>query len=167
MGVGEQGAIATPVGVKRAIAYMRAHLAERIVLADLARAGGVSERALTRQFRTFLGKSPMNYLQQLRLAACRDRLLRPATGNSVTAAATEMGFTHFGRFADCYRRAFGETPSVTARRAAAAEQDAAPAVPHRHTPELVVLPLRSGTGEEARWAEHMLECLLARLSPTR
>jgi transcriptional regulator GlxA family with amidase domain len=45
--------------VKRALDYLRANLAEKVTLADLANACGISQRALLAQFKHFLGVSPI------------------------------------------------------------------------------------------------------------
>ena len=60
--------------------------------------------------------SPLNYWRQLRLAAARSFLLEGSSTTSVTEVATRLGFTHFSRFAQDYRRHFGETPSITLQR---------------------------------------------------
>lgn len=51
---------------------------------------------------------------------CAPELIRRGTGTTVTAVAFGVGFTQLGRFAAEYRKAFGELPSMTARRAGAA-----------------------------------------------
>ena len=82
----------------------------------LAAISGVAERTLAKHFQAFLGRAPLTYLRQLRLAAARERLLQGAGPAAVTAVATRYGFTHFGRFSAQYRRAFGELPSSTLRQ---------------------------------------------------
>ena len=52
-----------PQHVKRALAYMRANMAERITLTGLASACGVPERTLLRQFQQFVGLAPLAYLR--------------------------------------------------------------------------------------------------------
>lgn len=59
------------------------------------------------------GRPPAQLLLELRLNAVRRALLRPAKGTSVTAAASQFGFTHFGRFSSMYQRRFDELPSAT------------------------------------------------------
>ena len=101
--------------MKKAIALMRQAAGRPLSMADLVQHCGVAERTLSKHFRTFLGLSPMHYLRRLRLAAAREALLAGGPGISVTEVAKRSCFNHFGRFADQYRRAFGETPSATLR----------------------------------------------------
>jgi AraC-like DNA-binding protein/Flp pilus assembly protein TadD len=84
---------------------------------ELAAAAGVSWRSLQRHFRQVLGFSPRDALLRLRLTAARETLLAGGVP-SVLEAALRHGFEHPGRFAIAYRRAFGESPSVTLRGAA-------------------------------------------------
>lgn len=86
-------------------------------LTDLCRALGVSGRILRQYCQEFLGMSPYRFLTLRRLHLARRALLHadPAITN-VTALAAEFGFWELGRFAVTYRRAFGESPSVTLRR---------------------------------------------------
>ena len=53
----------------------------------------------------------------MRLARARQEFVRRGTSATVTDVALNSGFTQFGRFAAEYRKAFGELPSATVRRA--------------------------------------------------
>jgi transcriptional regulator GlxA family with amidase domain len=101
---------------------------------DLAAALGVSARTLYRIFARHRGAPPISYLRVLRLERVRDRLLAGTPGETVTSTALDFGFNHLGRFADGYRRCFGERPSQTLRRARARAAVAPPELrlaPHR------------------------------------
>jgi AraC-like DNA-binding protein len=84
-------------------------------IADLVRTG-VPERTLRKHFRRFMAVSPLQCWGQLRLAAARACLLEGSDDTSVTEVAMRFDFSHFGRFAQEYRRHFGEAPSVTLQR---------------------------------------------------
>lgn len=97
---------------------MHAGLDRDIGIAELAQAAGLSARALQRQFRTFLGKSPHEALRDIRFESARRQLLLGKPGTRVMEVASRCGFPHFGRFSIEYRRRYGETPSQTLRRQA-------------------------------------------------
>ena len=56
---------------------------------------------------------PLAWLNVLRLNAVRRSL---KTADSVTEAATQFGFWHFGHFSSGYQLLFGELPSSTLAR---------------------------------------------------
>ena len=177
--------VLVPKHIRRALAHMRGSLSDRMTLADLAAAGGVSERALLRQFERFLGVSPMTHLLRMRLAVARAELLRRDSALSVAEVAGRCGLPHLGRFAAEYRKAFGELPSATVRRARQGTEarDRATGPAHQATmasdlrslsapfvtrprPSLIVIPLRTETVTERRAAQEVMEQLAAMLSHT-
>ena len=95
---------ALPQHVKRALDYMRANLAEKVTLADLANACGISQRALLTQFKHFLGVSPIAHLRHMRLGTARAELQQSDGTVSISEIASRCGLTHLGRFATEYRR---------------------------------------------------------------
>ncbi|GAP36028.1 helix-turn-helix transcriptional regulator [Piscinibacter sakaiensis] len=106
----------SPAYVRRAIEYMHANRGVPITVTDIARAAGVSPRALQWAFQKFHGTTPLVYLRRLRLEAVREDLLAADPPASVAEIATRWGFVHMGLFAQRYRQAFGETPSQTLKR---------------------------------------------------
>ncbi|MCZ6511927.1 MAG: helix-turn-helix domain-containing protein, partial [Alphaproteobacteria bacterium] len=59
----------------------------------------------------------MAYLKSERLCRARAELLAADPAQvTVTEIATKWYFFHLGRFSGCYRKAFGEPPSVTLKR---------------------------------------------------
>lgn len=165
---------AVPRHVRRALAHMRADLREKITLADLANACGISQRALLTQFKRFLGVSPMAHLLRMRLASARAELQASDESTSVSEVALRCGLTHVGRFAAEYRKAFGELPSATQRRdrgRVASNGGGAGILPapfvFRRKPALVILPLRTETLAERRIAQELAEQLAATLSSIR
>jgi AraC-like DNA-binding protein len=112
----ESAAACVPYYVRRAEKYMREHVREEITIADLAGAAGVSERTVYYGFRHFLGKSPMRYCAQLRLAVARETLLRGRIeGCNITQLAVSLGYATSSHFSRDYRRRYGESPSDTLR----------------------------------------------------
>ncbi|MFJ9522068.1 GlxA family transcriptional regulator [Kitasatospora sp. NPDC101801] len=62
---------------------------DRLALADLAAASGVSERTLTRRFTEATGLTPLRYQQELRVERAEHLITR---GSTVEAAARVVGF---------------------------------------------------------------------------
>lgn len=106
-------AVPAPGIVKRAERFLRENAAEPLRLEDVAMAAGVPPRTLLASFQRFRNTSPMRFLRDLRLDQARIKLLSDAEGISVTNAALDCGFTHFGRFSRYYAQRFGESPSET------------------------------------------------------
>jgi AraC-like DNA-binding protein len=162
-----------PQHVKRALAYMRANMAERITLDGVASACAVSERTLLRQFQQFVGLAPLAYLRRFRLSAARSGLADPQNRDAIADIAARCGFSHLGRFATEYRRLYGETPSAARQRVRARLADSAlssqpPAVDvPRRKPSLLIVPLRTETLHEGMEARDLTERLAATLSRMR
>ena len=104
------------VVVRRAIDFMREHVAESITMTDVATAAYVSTRGLHAAFTRERGETPMQYLRRIRLESIRSELLAGGADVTVAAVARRWGFTHLPRFAAQYQRVFGERPSETLRR---------------------------------------------------
>ena len=105
-----------PKHVHKAYSYMIANASEPITIADLARLTGVSGRALHEGFRRFKGASPKACLKSIRMRGVHRELLEARGSDDITSIAQRWGFSHLGRFANSYRRIFGELPSQTLRR---------------------------------------------------
>lgn len=94
--------------LKRMMAFIEAHEAEKISLADIAASANVSVSEALRCFRLELHDSPMRYLNGCRLRRAAG-LLR-AGGLSVTEIAAACGFEQTGYFDRLFRRAWGVSP---------------------------------------------------------
>jgi len=104
--------------VARAEAFLDAHAADVVDLAQLCRATGVSERTLRNAFNDVHGMSPKRFMLHWRLRKAHHALTRGHQA-SVTAVATDFGFYELGRFASRYRAVYGRCPSETLRAHAA------------------------------------------------
>lgn len=107
----------SPAYLKRAIAFIEGYADQPMTLMDVAQAAHCGIRSLHRAFHEWRGISPMRYLKEVRLRNVRQALLNPGEGDCVTDLAVRWGFLHLGQFSVDYRRAFGEKPSDTFRRA--------------------------------------------------
>jgi transcriptional regulator GlxA family with amidase domain len=71
--------------------WARRHLAERFSLHAAARAIGASPRTLARRLRAVLGKSPLSYVQDLRVERAVHRL--QTSDESIEQIAGEVGYS--------------------------------------------------------------------------
>ncbi len=104
-----------PRHVKQASDYMQANAGRPIRIRDVADACCVTPRTLENGFKTFKAMTPIAYLTQLRLEAVRHELRTMDCPPRISEIARRWGFPDPGRFAERYRRAFGELPSETRR----------------------------------------------------
>lgn len=165
---------ALPQHVKRALAYLRANMTDRVTLAKLAATCGISQRTLLQQFERFLGVSPIAHLRHIRLAAARAALQQSDGTVSISEVASRCGLTHMSRFATEYCKAFGELPSATLRRTVGSVDksnvgngcSASVPVPFvaRQRPSLIILPLRTETMQERHIAQELMEQIAATIS---
>ena len=104
---------------KRFEAAVEANVDLPLLIPDLCRLIGVSERTLRTLCREQLGLSPQRFLALRRLHLARRALLR-SDGHSatVTEIAMDCGFWELGKFAAIYKSLFGESPSATLHRRA-------------------------------------------------
>lgn len=110
----EQSRGAAASAVARAADLIESDPASPWTVLELARQAHISVRALQEGFRRTYDTTPMCHLRDVRLRHVREELVAaPAEGTSVRDIAERWGFLHMGRFAEHYRRAYGELPSAT------------------------------------------------------
>ena len=119
-----QADTARPPSLKRAIELVERDPAGDLSLARLAAVAGLGPRALQRNFREYVGASPREYIQLVRLGRAHDDLAAGA-GGTVAEIAFRWGFTHVPRFAGAYQEHYGVAPSVTLRAARSGPRDPA------------------------------------------
>lgn len=102
-----------PAQIKRAMAYIKSEYRSDISLQDVARAAGASLRALQYGFKETYGVTPMQMVRLERLRRAHYMLQGAHGDQTVTQIASDLGFSHLGRFSLDYRDAFGETPQQT------------------------------------------------------
>ncbi|HUH70155.1 MAG TPA: helix-turn-helix transcriptional regulator [Mycobacterium sp.] len=108
---------ATPVLLRRAIAFIEDNAHTDITVGDIAGAIYVTPRAVQYMFHRHLHTTPMAYLRRVRLHQAHVELLAADRATTtVTAVATRWGFAHTGRFAAAYRQAYGRSPHETLRQ---------------------------------------------------
>lgn len=120
--------------VRRALLLMEQHLADPLLIAEIATRLQLSTRQLERLFQTVLGMRPAAFYRSLRLKYAH--WLLDNTDRSVTDIALEAGFSDCAHFSRHFKALHGLTPSdIRARNgrdrlaAAATETVIAPLIP--------------------------------------
>ncbi|HLF31700.1 MAG TPA: helix-turn-helix transcriptional regulator [Xanthomonadales bacterium] len=109
--------VSTPRHVRIAMDYIHAHAEDALTLHSLAEVAASSSRSLARGFQKYKNCTPMAYLRTVRIERAHEELMRACPENySVILIANKWGFFNPGRFAQAYRKRFGENPSDTLRR---------------------------------------------------
>ena len=102
------GIVAGNERLNRAIEYIQSNLEEQINCLVLAEKSGMSRRQLERQFRRYLGVTPIVYVSHLRLLRAVDLLL--GTAMSITEIAFACGFNSSTHFSKRFKDHYGERP---------------------------------------------------------
>jgi AraC family transcriptional regulator len=98
------------VAVERAIAYMKANLAEDFDLDQLARVAAISKYHLVRVFGEMTGISPRYFLACLRIQRAKELLL--TSEPTVTEVCFEVGYTSLASFSSSFHELVGMTPEA-------------------------------------------------------
>lgn len=103
-----------PRAIRDAVAAIEDDPTRFQTVSQIARACGLSVRALEEGFQRYVGVSPMRHLRRIRLARAHAALLTAdAERTTATAVAHAWGFLNYGRFATEYRQAYGRSPYET------------------------------------------------------
>ncbi len=88
--------------------WLQQHVQKTILLGDVAKKFGMSVRTFNRRFKDATGKTPMQYLQELRIDMARDLL---QTSNlSIAEVAYQVGYQDLSYFAQLFRKILATTP---------------------------------------------------------
>ncbi|GHI02321.1 transcriptional regulator [Streptomyces cellostaticus] len=102
-----------PVSTTRRMADLRHHitrnLADPLTITDLAECAHVSERQLTRIFKTELGMTPAAYIESARVEVARNRL--ETTDDTLERVASACGFGTVDTLIRAFRRRLNTTPT--------------------------------------------------------
>jgi transcriptional regulator GlxA family with amidase domain len=77
-------------------------------MTDIAKKFGMSPRNFNRRFKTAIGKTPLDYLQEIRLNTARDLL--QSSNLSIGDIADKIGYNDVSHFSHLFRRKFSVTP---------------------------------------------------------
>lgn len=99
--------------VQRALALIEQQFAQRLCVADIAAAAGLSASHLQAEFRRQLGKTPAQHLAEVRLSAAIERLR--AGVEPIAQIALACGYSEQSALNRALRRRFGTTPGAVRR----------------------------------------------------
>lgn len=102
--------IGVPGKLKKAIGYITRHYSEKITLEELAAYCNVSKQQLIRYFKHYFGDTPINYINDYKLARAKE-LLFNSPNLLIAEIASELGFNNQYYFTKLFKKRMGETPS--------------------------------------------------------
>jgi len=100
--------------LRQIVGYVRAHYAERITLADVAREVWLSPSYLSSVFAAEMGTNFTAYVQAVRIEKSKELLLR--THKTIAEVAAATGFSDQSYFTKVFARAVGASPTQFRRR---------------------------------------------------
>jgi AraC-like DNA-binding protein len=100
--------------VLAAIRYMERNLEQRLDIATIARAVGMSPSSFAHSFKVVTTVSPIQFLKRLRLKRARNLILRE--GCAASEAAFMVGYVSPSQFSREFKRHYGEPPSSYLRQ---------------------------------------------------
>ena len=94
--------------VSAIIAYVHEHLAEPLSVADLAERAFMSPSAFSHLFRDVAGRSPYQFIKEMRLNKARELLIENEA--SITQISKAVGYRSASHFINEFRDRYGMTP---------------------------------------------------------
>ena len=95
--------------LRRVQEHIRTQLARPLTIDELAGIAGYSKRHFIRAFQRSVGQTPLRYVRTLRLEEAARRIAQGE--RSITAIASECGFSSVHHLSNCFRQATGMSPS--------------------------------------------------------
>ncbi len=89
--------------------WLHENFSQQIKLSELAEDFDMSMRTFNRRFKTATGKTPLNYLQELRISNARDLLKN--SNLSITEIAQGVGYQDMAHFSGLFKKIMQVTPS--------------------------------------------------------
>ncbi|HJJ00359.1 MAG TPA: AraC family transcriptional regulator [Coriobacteriaceae bacterium] len=93
----------------RTYAYLRGHMADPVVVGELAQWEGISEFALIRAYKSEFSITPSQHLLSMRVDCARDLLVRGVSPADVAAAT---GFSDQAHLTRAFKQRIGSTPAA-------------------------------------------------------
>ncbi|MGI6255470.1 MAG: AraC family transcriptional regulator [Acutalibacter sp.] len=101
-------------GIKTAIDYIRSHYRQPITIGQLAELSHMSDGHFCRLFKKYTLKTPVQYINRVRLSAAMDLLLE--SDRKVLDIAFDTGFNSLSYFIGVFKQSVGCTPTEFRRR---------------------------------------------------
>ncbi len=96
-----------PKEIQQILVYISQNISSALYIKDLANLAHVSISTFERQFKSYVGISPKQYITQRKLALASEML---AKGSSVSEAFEACGFADYSHFISLFKQRFGATP---------------------------------------------------------
>lgn len=103
--------------IKGVLFYMKEHYREKIYVRQLAEQASMNAQYFCRFFKSVTGKSPMAYLNDIRMREAA--VLLQTSRLSVTEICLETGFHNLGNFMRTFREMYGCTPLAYRKKSSA------------------------------------------------
>lgn len=103
-------ALAGMDALKEPVAYVRKNYMQNICLTELAEVTHLSISALERRFKKYLGKTPKQFINEVRLENARRLLIE--TNFAIATIANDTGFADHSYFSRQFQKLFDQSPSV-------------------------------------------------------
>lgn len=100
--------------IRRALAEMEANVETPLMLSDIAKRSGCTQRDLERRFAKAFGAPPRKVYQRIRLNTARN--LVEDTSLSFSEVATRSGYDNAAAFSRAFRDTFGKSPRAVRMR---------------------------------------------------
>ncbi len=94
--------------LKKVLTYIGTHYHEKIYLKDLAKLMNLNEQYFSRFFKKALGKTPFEYINEVRIRKAVESLEH--TNDSILEVALSSGFGNMGHFIEIFKRSTGMRP---------------------------------------------------------
>ncbi|WP_455796586.1 helix-turn-helix domain-containing protein [Clostridium butyricum] len=94
--------------IKTIISYIQKNYSEKIYIKDMARQINMNEQYFCRFFKSMIGRSPIEYLNEYRIKKIEELLI--STDRKVMDICLECGFNNMGNFINVFKKFTGMSP---------------------------------------------------------
>jgi len=98
-----------PADIKKALNFLEDNFSEQLNIDDISEHAGLSKSHLSRKFKSFIGLSPLSYLNKYRIE--KSIYLLQHTSKSIKEIATEVGILDPNYFCKVFRKITGISPN--------------------------------------------------------